>query len=149
MAVVCASVPVFWPVLQSGGFQIFITREVKITSESLFGSGDGEDVLELYNAGAVPAGRSDPEIGAGMKRSSSHRRSPSVASDRTLQNTSTNRSSADEGSPSRQKESSRPKHVESVRRPQRALPGNEVSVFSNDHMVKTTPADWGNNGPFL
>lgn len=57
MAVVCASVPVFWPVLHSTGFEIFITKEVQVTSESRLGSIDHtEEAIELQFAGAMPAG---------------------------------------------------------------------------------------------
>lgn len=58
MAVVCATVPVFWPVLQSTGFQIFITKEVKVTSENRLRSIDDDagESIELQYAGAMPAG---------------------------------------------------------------------------------------------
>jgi hypothetical protein len=44
LTVICACVPVFWPVLQSAGFQIFVTKEVRITSQSRLSSvGDRND----------------------------------------------------------------------------------------------------------
>lgn len=47
-AMICASVPVFWPVFRSAGFQIFITKEIKVTSEQRLSSSDG---LELRGDG--------------------------------------------------------------------------------------------------
>ncbi|CAJ2503634.1 Uu.00g110280.m01.CDS01 [Anthostomella pinea] len=45
-ASICASVPVFWPVLASGFEQILVTREIKITREYMY-SRDGDDEMEL------------------------------------------------------------------------------------------------------
>lgn len=48
MAVICASVPVFWPVLKSGGFQILITREVQVTSRLMSNDDAGKGTKLQY-----------------------------------------------------------------------------------------------------
>ncbi|TDZ78946.1 hypothetical protein C8034_v004472 [Colletotrichum sidae] len=47
LATICASLPVFWPALQSNLGKIFITKEVEITSEIRRFSGDEEATAEL------------------------------------------------------------------------------------------------------
>ncbi|KAK2047988.1 hypothetical protein LZ31DRAFT_606766 [Colletotrichum somersetense] len=47
IAAICASLPVFWPVLQSSMGAIFVTREVKITTEIVDTHADDDDCLEM------------------------------------------------------------------------------------------------------
>ncbi|KAK2033120.1 hypothetical protein LX32DRAFT_660721 [Colletotrichum zoysiae] len=47
IAAICASLPVFWPVLQSSMGAIFVTREVKITTETVDTHADDDDCLEM------------------------------------------------------------------------------------------------------
>ncbi|KAK6211741.1 hypothetical protein QIS74_11005 [Colletotrichum tabaci] len=50
IAAICASIPVFWPVLQSSMGMIFVTREVKVTTEMIESSprgGDYDDCVEM------------------------------------------------------------------------------------------------------
>ncbi|KAF5525607.1 Satratoxin biosynthesis SC1 cluster protein 4 [Colletotrichum aenigma] len=47
LATICASLPIFWPVLQMNLGKIFITKEIEITSEVRRFSGDEEMVGEL------------------------------------------------------------------------------------------------------
>ena len=42
LGMVCASVPIFWPVIERAGFQIFVTKEVEITSEMRLESMDDD-----------------------------------------------------------------------------------------------------------
>lgn len=63
LAVICASVPVFWPVIEKQGFQIFVTKEVKVTSEIRLSSMDDTEAaidrqhtdLSHYKAPVRPA----------------------------------------------------------------------------------------------
>lgn len=65
MAVVCASVPVFWPVLQATGFQIFITKEVQVTSEARLRSVDvTAEGTELQYTGFNGQGSSLDRVGS-------------------------------------------------------------------------------------
>ncbi|KAF4780741.1 hypothetical protein HER10_EVM0001734 [Colletotrichum scovillei] len=54
MAAICASLPVFWPVLQNSMGMIFVTHEVKVTTETVetTRSRDDDECLELSNGGA-------------------------------------------------------------------------------------------------
>lgn len=56
LAVVCASIPVFWPILEAAGLQVFITKEVRVTSEERLRPMDSAtERIELQYAGAMPA----------------------------------------------------------------------------------------------
>ena len=50
LAVICASIPVFWPVLKTAGWEVFITKEVHVESQSRHNSRDSE-LMELAPAG--------------------------------------------------------------------------------------------------
>ncbi|KAK2052525.1 hypothetical protein LY76DRAFT_526497 [Colletotrichum caudatum] len=47
IAAICASLPVFWPVLQNSMGAIFVTREVKITTETIDTHADDDDCLKM------------------------------------------------------------------------------------------------------
>ncbi|KZL63923.1 integral membrane protein [Colletotrichum incanum] len=47
VAAICASLPVFWPMLQNSMGMIFVTREVKITTETVESPREDDDCLEL------------------------------------------------------------------------------------------------------
>ncbi|OHE96338.1 hypothetical protein CORC01_08410 [Colletotrichum orchidophilum] len=56
MAAICASLPVFWPVLQNSMGMIFVTHEVKVTTETIERTrsrDDDDDCLELSGAGSA------------------------------------------------------------------------------------------------
>ncbi len=55
LAVICASIPVFWPVLHDLGFKVFITNEVKVVSESRLGGGSEENIMEHAFDTTMPA----------------------------------------------------------------------------------------------
>lgn len=44
-ASICASVPIFWPVVTNSWGKIFVTKEIQVTSESRFGDEVDTDVL--------------------------------------------------------------------------------------------------------
>lgn len=58
---ICASVPVFWPVLSSSIDKIFVTQEIKITRVQRYSTeDDADDQIELNNSmGALAHGRSE------------------------------------------------------------------------------------------
>jgi len=47
VAVICASLPVFWPVLQDSMGAIFVTHEVKVTTETVDTHADDDECLEM------------------------------------------------------------------------------------------------------
>ncbi|KAK1979801.1 hypothetical protein LZ30DRAFT_761582 [Colletotrichum cereale] len=47
VAAICASLPVFWPMLQESMGAIFVTREVKITTETVDTLAEDDDCLEM------------------------------------------------------------------------------------------------------
>jgi hypothetical protein len=64
--------PVFWPVLQASVFQIFITKEVRVTSEERLRRADGTtERIELQYAGAMPTrarvGKNDLDRAASLR----------------------------------------------------------------------------------
>ncbi|KAK1997724.1 hypothetical protein LX36DRAFT_577859 [Colletotrichum falcatum] len=47
IAAICASLPVFWPMLQVSMGSIFVTREVKVTTEAAEAHAEDDDCLEM------------------------------------------------------------------------------------------------------
>ncbi|KAI1077736.1 hypothetical protein F5B20DRAFT_582846 [Whalleya microplaca] len=50
IASICASVPIFWPSLTARLDQIFITREIEITSTHRYSTGSCDDEIELHRS---------------------------------------------------------------------------------------------------
>ena len=59
VAILAASVPVFWPVIESSFPGIFVTREVHVTSQRCLGDND----LELENSSVRSGPESERELG--------------------------------------------------------------------------------------
>lgn len=57
VAMVCACVPVFWPVLRDGLGKIYVTKEIEITHDRRMGSADA---LELRSRHSSEANLRDP-----------------------------------------------------------------------------------------
>lgn len=75
-----ASVPVVWPILESAEVQIFVTREVKVTSESRLGTyPNGHDSVELQESVLLLASAAGPGGTMSKGQSCAVRRSVSLS----------------------------------------------------------------------
>ncbi|KAK6852448.1 hypothetical protein PG995_010999 [Apiospora arundinis] len=73
-ASICASIPIFWPMVTEGWGKIFVTQEVKVTRETRYFDDDDEDALTNNAHSRNGSNVSQVSKGANSKDKSSHYR---------------------------------------------------------------------------
>ncbi|KAK8119132.1 uncharacterized protein PG998_003758 [Apiospora kogelbergensis] len=73
-ASICASIPIFWPMVSEGWGKIFVTQEVKVTRETRYFDDDDEDALTNNAHSRSGSNVSQVSKGGNSKDKSSHYR---------------------------------------------------------------------------